>query len=159
MPEQSFEKRLSGAAADHDALGAERLVLILEQSSEGFRQAAFDCLELWGGHPGRIEALYAAALMFYECNELYLGLLAAEYATTMRARPSTGTQWPFHREATGWHLDLLYARLLVLVGRIAEAMAHYGTVLSKCDSVVRKDLVDEVMNASKGLDLAVVQNR
>jgi hypothetical protein len=149
LPEQSFEKRLSGAAADHDALGAERLVLILEQSSEGFRQAAFDCLELWGGHPGRIEALYAAALMFYECND----------ATTMRARPSTGTQWPFHREATGWHLDLLYARLLVLVGRIAEAMAHYGTVLSKCDSVVRKDLVDEVMNASKGLDLAVVQNR
>lgn len=152
------EEKLTAAASDSEAFGAARLAHILEaNASESGKQSAFDCLELWASYPDRIEPLYAAALLLHQSGNAHLGLLVAEYATTMRLRPFGNTSWPLQDEAAGWQLDLLYARLLVLVGRVSEAMAHYGSVLSRCDLASRKQVAEEVSEVARQLPLCDVR--
>lgn len=153
------EQQLVAAATDPDSFGAAQLAHILNaNSAESGRQSAFDCLELWGNYPDHMEPLYAAANLFYESGNSHLGLMVAEYATTMRERPRGNAQWPLHDEATGWRLDLLYARLLVQVGRVAEAMAHYGSVLASCEVTMRRELADEVASVARRLPLCDVRS-
>lgn len=153
------EQQLAAAAIDSDSFGAVQLAHILNANSdESGRQSAFDCLELWGSHPDHIEPLYAAATLLYESGDVHLGLMVAEYATTMRERPRGNSPWPLHDEATGWRMDLLYARLLVKVGRVAEAMAHYGSVLARCEASLRRELADEVASIARQLPLCDVRS-
>lgn len=152
------ERSLTVAAVDAGALGAAQLAHILHANGpESSKQSAFDCLELWGAHPDRIEPLYAAATLLYQSGNDHLGVMVAEYATTMRRRPASIPAWPLHDEATGWQMDLLYARLLVRVGRVSEAMAHYGSVLANCGAASRKELADEVASVSRRLPLCDVR--
>jgi len=153
------EQQLVAAAIDPDAFGAAQLAHILNaNSAESSHQSAFDCLELWGNYPDHIEPLFAAAKLLYERGNAHLGLMVAEYATTMRERPRGNAQWPLFEEATGWQLDLLYARLLVLVGRATEAMAHYGSVLAECGTALRRQLADEVASVARQLPLCDVRS-
>lgn len=151
------ERNLTVAAIDAGALGAAQLAHILHSNSpESSRQSAFDCLELWGAHHDHIEPLYAAAMLLYQSGNDHLGLMVAEYATTMRRRPPSNPKWPLHDEATGWQMELLYARLLVRVGRVSEAMAHYGSVLANCGASARPALADEVASVARQLPLCDV---
>jgi len=153
------EQQLAAAAIDSDSFGAAQLAHILNANDQGsWRQSAFDCLELWGSHPNHIEPLYAAATLLYKSGDVHLGLMVAEYATTMRERPRGNSPWPLHDEATGWRMDLLYARLLVKVGRVAEAMAHYGSVLANCEVASRRELADEVASIARQLPLCDVRS-
>lgn len=152
--QESLERRLACAATDADALGAVQLANILESKNDfSLTQSAFDCLELWGNHPNHIEPIYAAASIFYEGRNIHLGLMASEYAMAMRATPANRNNWPLHKEATGWQLELLYARLLVLTDRVHEAMAHFGSVLVACDEIKRREVSEEVVVASQRLSL------
>ncbi len=152
------EQDLATSANDAEAFGGVQLARILSANDdESARQSAFDCLELWGTYPDHIEPLYAAARLLHQCGSTHLGLMVAEYATTMRARSTTGSPWPLSEEATGWQMDLLYARLLVTVGRVSEAMAFFGSVLSSCDPSTRRDVADEVAIAARQLELCRVR--
>lgn len=152
------ENQLVAAAANSDGLASAQLARIITANSQGSgRQSAFDCLELWGDHPDHVEPLYAAASLFYESGNVHLGLMVLEYATTMRVRPQGNSSWPLHEEATGWQMDLLYARLLVQADRTAEAMAYYGSVLVNCGDALRPQITDEVTSAAQKLPLVDVR--
>jgi hypothetical protein len=154
----AFEKKLSEAAADEDALGAARLRYVLDSiGSLSLRQTAFDCLEVWGDHPHHIEPLYAAGLLFFENDDVHLALMAVEFAMTILVKSPQSKLWPYHAESVGWQLDLLYARLLVRKDRVSEAMAYYGPVLVRCDDAVRHTIKSEVMLASQRLHLCNVK--
>jgi hypothetical protein len=150
----SLEQKLSEAAGDADDLGAARLGYAIDsKGSLSLRQSAFDCLEVWGDHPNHIEPLYAAALLFSENNDVHLALMTAEFAMSIRVKPQMSKRWPLHAESTGWQLELLYARLLVRKDCVADAMAHYGSVLLSCDDSVRHSIKEEVVLASRRLPL------
>jgi hypothetical protein len=151
------EQRLLEAAGNADDLGAARLRYVLDsKGSLSLRQSAFDCLELWGEYPHRIEPLYAAGMLFFENDDVHLALMAIEFAMTILVKPPQSKLWPYHAETAGWQLDLLYARLLVRKDRVSEAMAYYGSVLAGCDDSVRHTVKNEVMLVSQRLQLCEV---
>ena len=153
----SLEQGLSEAAGDADDLGSARLKYVLDsKGSLSLRQSAFDCLEVWEDHPSHLEPLYAAALLFLENNDVDLALLAAEFAMSIVARPSTSIRWPFHTESNGWQLELLYAQILVRKDRVEDAMAYYGSVLSSCDDSARHTITEEVVLVSRRLPLCEI---
>jgi hypothetical protein len=100
--------------------------------------------------------LYAAALLFLENNDVDLALLAAEFAMSIVAKPSTSIRWPFHTESNGWQLELLYAQILVRKDRVEDAMAYYGSVLSSCDDSARHTITEEVVLVSRRLPLCEI---
>lgn len=150
----SIEQKPAKVSREAEDQGAVRLGYAIDSKEYlSSRQSAFNCLEVWGDHPNHIEPLYAAALLFSENNDVHLALLAAEYAMSIRVRPQMYNRWPFQDEATGWQLELLYARLLVRKDCVADAMAYYGSVLSSCDDSVRETIKEEVLLASRRLPL------
>lgn len=152
-----LEQKLSDAAGDANDLGAARLGYAIDcKGSLTLRQSAFDCLEVWGDHPDHIEPLYAAALMFFENNDVHLALMAAEFAMSILVKPAISKRWPLHAESNGWQLELLYARLLVRKDRVSDAMAYFGSVLSSCEDSVRHSIKEEVLLASRRLPLCEV---
>ena len=155
--EISIERRLSEAAGSAEELGAARLRFAIDsKGSLSLRQSAFDCLEIWVDHPNHIEPLYSAAFMFLENNDVDLALMAAEFAMTMQDIPQSSMNWPMHEESNSWHLEVLYARILVRKDRVEEAMAYYGSVLSNCEDSVRHTIREEVVLASHRLPLCEV---
>lgn len=153
----SLEQNLPEASGGADDLGAAWLGRVIDSKvSLSLRQSGFDCLEVWENHPNHIEPLYAASLLFFENNDVHLALLSAEFAMSIRVKPETSKRWPLHAEATGWQLELLYARLLVRKGYVSDAMAHYASVLLRCDDSVRHTINDEVLLASQRLELCEV---
>ncbi len=153
----SFEKRLVATAGDADALGATLLTRILDSCVEStLVQSAFDCLELWESFPSHVEPLYAAASLFFEAHRFNLALLAAEFALTIPVMPATSFEWPFESEATGWKMELLYARSLVKTNRAVDAMTHYASVLSSCPHDMRSGISNEVAIASRQLPLCEI---
>jgi len=153
----SLKQSLPEASGNADDLGSARLGCVVDSKApHSLRQSGFDCLEVWGNHPNHIEPLYAAALLFLENNDVHLALLSAEFAMSIRVKPEMSKRWPLHAEATGWQLELLYARLLVLKGDVSDAMAHYASVLLRCDDSVRHTVRDEVLLASQRLQLCQV---
>lgn len=154
---ESLEQRLTSARGDMNVLGAEQLQCVINSKGAlSLRQSAFDCLEIWESYPNRVEPLYAAAQILFECKDTHLALMVAEFAMTIRVRTDTTSLWPLHHESTGWNFELLYARLLVDKDRVQEAMAHYGSVLMNCDDSVRRKIADEVVIASQRLALCEV---
>ena len=150
----SVGQERSEVSREADDQGAVRLGYAIESKEYlSLRQSAFHCLEVWGDYPNHIEPLYAAALLFSENNDVHLALLAAEYAMSIRVRPQLFNRWPFQDESTGWQLELLYARLLVRKDCVADAMAHYGSVLSSCEDSARETIKEEVLLASRRLPL------
>lgn len=147
------DQELSSSAVDPEAFGAAQLRLMLEVN-RGHSPAltAFDCLELWGSYPNQPEPLYAASLLFLEADRPHLALLVVEFAMTLRAA-SSDVCWPLRCEAAGWQMELLYARLLVTVGRVPEAMPHFGAVLLDCDDAIRREVAAEIAVAAQRLPL------
>lgn len=153
----SIGQKPSEISREADDQGAVRLGYAIESKEYlSLRQAAFNCLEVWGDHPNHIEPLYAAALLFSENNDVHLALMAAEYAMSIRVRPQMYNRWPFQDESSGWQLELLYARLLVRKECVADAMAHYGSVLLSCEDSARPTIKEEVLLASRRLPLCKV---
>ncbi len=153
----SLEQNPPEESGNADDLGAARLGCVIDSKVPlSLRQSGFDCLEVWANHPNRIEPLYAAALLFFENNDVHLALLSAEFAMSIRVKPEMSKRWPLHVEATGWQLELLYARLLVRKGDVSDSMAHYASVLLRCDDAVRRTVRDEVLLASQHLQLCQV---
>lgn len=152
-----LKQNLPEASGNADDLGAAWLGRVIDSKvSLSLMQSGFDCLEVWGNHPNHIEPLYAAALLFFENNDVHLALLSAEFAMSIRVKPEMSKRWPLHAEATGWQLELLYARLLARKGDVSDAMAHYASVLLRCDDSARHTIRDEVLLASQRLQLCEV---
>ena len=150
----SIGQNSTEVSREADDQGAIRLGYAFDSKEYlSLRQSAFNCLEVWGDHPNHIEPLYAAAILFAENNDVHLALMAAEYAMSIRVRPQIYNRWPFQDESTGWQLELLYARLLVRNDCVADAMAHYGSVLSSCEDSARQTIKEEVLLASRRLPL------
>lgn len=157
VSDQNLEQKRSEAAGDADDSGAARLGHAIDSRGlPSSRQSAFECLDVWADHPNHIEPLYAAALLFSENNDVHLALMSAEFAMSIRVKPEMSKRWPLHAEATGWQLELLYARLLVRKDCVSDAMAHYGSVLSSCDDSERQTIKEEVLLASRRLPLCGV---